>query len=89
VKPAFTIIQKQKLYKWIPESQRFPDLKFNTLRIFIVLMVCYVAYIVPNLGQFINFTGAVAGTLVSFVFPVIFYWKAHQGRVGYFNILAG
>jgi hypothetical protein len=36
-----------------------------------------IAYKLPNLGQFLNFQGALTGTLITFVFPVACFIKTH------------
>jgi hypothetical protein len=45
------------------------------LRAFTAVVCCILAYFLPNLGQFLNFQGALTGTLITFVFPIACFMK--------------
>ena len=69
--PAFKILRLVPLYAKLPET----PVKGIITRAVTAVACCLIAYQVPNLGQFLNFQGALTGTLICFVFPTLGYWK--------------
>lgn len=48
---------------------------FRTL---VVVIVCFFAFLIPNISILITFGGAVLGTIVNIVLPVLFYNRAYN-----------
>jgi len=86
--PTIKILQKTEVYKAIPSPSLFPDFKNKLSRILLGALCCLMAYLVPNLGQFINFQGAATGVLIAFVFPILFYCKTYRGKISYLEYAA-
>jgi len=57
------------------EERTFPHLKDIVTRVSAVVLCTVIAFYVPNIGQFLNFQGALTGTLISFVFPICCFIK--------------
>lgn len=51
---------------------------FFLMRILIVVVIVGIAFLIPNLSILITFGGAVLGTIVNIVIPVIFYNRAYN-----------
>ena len=49
---------------------------FRTL---VVVIVCFFAFLIPNISILITFGGAVLGTIVNILLPVLFYNRAYNG----------
>ena len=79
--PTFKILNMLPLYKNIPENRSYPWLKSFITRVTIAFLCCSLAYFIPNLGQFLNFQGAFGGCLVTFVFPIAFYFKTFGASI--------
>jgi len=79
--PAFKIMNIIPAYKSIPDSDALPGLKSWVTRIVTAFICCSMAYFIPNLGQFLNFQGAFGGSLITFIFPIAFYFKTFQDRI--------
>ncbi len=62
-------------YENIPQSKTYPQLKNVLTRIFVALLCCTLGHTIPNLGQFLNFLGALTGTLITFIFPIVGFLK--------------
>eukprot|EP00347_Sterkiella_histriomuscorum_P009779 403339927 len=73
--PTFKIMNLIPVYKNIPESRTYPWMKSFLTRIAVAFICCTFALVIPNLGQFLNFQGAIGGCLVTFIFPIAFYFK--------------
>lgn len=84
VTPTFKIMRQTtpRLYGIIPESEKYPWMKDVVLRALVGIICCFIAYFVPNLGQFLNLQGALTGTLICFVFPTLCYIKVF----GFYNL---
>ena len=52
--PLFKILRLIPFYDDIPESRKHPRLKEILTRIVLCIFCCTMAYIVPDLGQFLN-----------------------------------
>ena len=48
---------------------------FRTL---VVVLVCFFAFLIPNISILITFAGAVLGTIVNILLPVLFYNRAYN-----------
>ena len=48
---------------------------FRTL---VVIIVCFIAFLIPNISILITFCGAVLGTIVNILLPVLFYNRAYN-----------
>ena len=62
-------------YENIPQSKTYPQLKNLLTRIFLAALCCYLGHSIPNLGQLLNFQGALTGTLITFIFPIAGFLK--------------
>lgn len=79
--PTFKVMNLIPLYKSIPNSENHPGVKSLITRLTVAFLCCSMAYFMPNLGQFLNFQGAVGGILLTFVFPIVFYFKTFGDRI--------
>jgi len=52
---------------------------FFLFRTLIVVIVCFFAFLIPNISILITFGGAVLGTIVNIILPVLFYNRAYSG----------
>jgi len=50
---------------------------FAAFRILVVIVVAAIAFIIPNIHILLTFCGAILGTIVNIVIPVLFYNKAY------------
>ena len=50
-------------------------LKSYLTRIVVCLICCVISHQIPNLGQLLNFQGALTGTMITFLFPIVAYLK--------------
>ena len=66
---AFEIFQKSKFYQNLPFSG-IPKLKQVVSRGIIMMIVAFVASLVPKFGSFLNLNGAFASTISLFILPV-------------------
>ena len=62
-------------YENIPQSKTYPQLKNLVTRIFVAGLCWFLGYSIPNLGQLLNFQGALTGTLITFIFPIAGFLK--------------
>lgn len=51
------------------------------IRITITLMICFLAYAIPRFAVFLNIIGAVAGTSLQFVLPIIMYLQTFKHTI--------
>ena len=51
-------------------------MKFASIRILIVSTLVFFAFLVPNISILLTFGGAVLGTIVNILLPVLFYNRA-------------
>jgi len=51
---------------------------FFLFRTLIVVIVCFFAFLIPNISILITFGGAVLGTIVNIILPVLFYNRAYS-----------
>ena len=68
---------------------KWPDLMEALLRAFTAVVCCATAFFLPNLGQFLNFQGALTGTLITFVFPIACFLKTFGQEVPEKNLCYG
>ncbi|CDW79488.1 brix domain-containing protein 1 [Stylonychia lemnae] len=80
--PTFKVMKLIPIYQQIPESKEHPMLKTFLTRITVAFICCLIAYIVPDLGQLLNFQGAIIATLLTFIFPISFYFKTFSSEIG-------
>ena len=78
--PALKIIEETPLYKSIPTIKAYPELKSVTCRFLLVILCCTLAALIPNIGQFLNLTGSIFGFTLTFLYPIMFYFKAYELR---------
>lgn len=50
---------------------------FFAFRTLVVVLVCAVSFVIPNINILLTFAGAILGTLVNIVLPVVFYNRAY------------
>ena len=83
VTPTFKILNSIPWYHHLPDPSLgpFPRLKTLLTRVLVVVLCCSLAYMIPNLGQFLNFQGSVTGILMTFVLPISVYFKAYGERI--------
>ncbi len=74
--PTFKILDTVPLYKMIPTSIKYPGMKLMISKIVVVVICCTIAFNVRNIGSFLNLQGAVCGFLLTFLYPIIFYFKS-------------
>lgn len=77
ISPAFKILKMNPIYQQIPEG----NLKLFGTRFFIVVLCSTMAYQLPNLGQFLNFQGAIVSTLLTIICPIAFYLKTFGDEI--------
>lgn len=58
----------------------YTPMKGYVMRGMTALACIAIAYRLPNLGQFLNFQGALSGTLMTFIMPVACFIKTHGYR---------
>lgn len=46
-------------------------------RILIVIIICGIAFLIPNINILLTFGGAILGTIVNILLPVLFYNRAY------------
>lgn len=46
-------------------------------RILIVALICGIAFLIPNINILLTFGGAILGTIVNILLPVLFYNRAY------------
>jgi uncharacterized membrane protein YqaE (UPF0057 family) len=51
-------------------------MKFASIRVLIVGSLIFLAFLVPNISILLTFGGAVLGTIVNILLPVLFYNRA-------------
>lgn len=51
-------------------------MKYTSIRILIVATLAFFAFLIPNISILLTFGGAVLGTIVNILIPVIFYNRA-------------
>lgn len=49
---------------------------YFSFRTLVVVIVCFFAFLIPNISILITFGGAVLGTIVNILLPVLFYNRA-------------
>jgi amino acid permease len=52
---------------------------YFSFRTLVVVIVCFFAFLIPNISILITFGGAVLGTIVNILLPVLFYNRAYNG----------
>jgi hypothetical protein len=53
-------------------------MKYTFVRILIVATLTFLAFLVPNISILLTFGGAVLGTIVNILIPVLFYNRAYN-----------
>ena len=48
------------------------------VRTVVVALVCIFAFLIPNLNLLLTLVGAILGTIISVIIPVLFYNRAYQ-----------
>jgi hypothetical protein len=83
VTPTFKILKLILAYERLPDFSVFglKNAKIILTRATIVVLCCSLAYLVPDLGQFLNFQGSITGILMTFVFPIVCYFKTHAAYI--------
>jgi hypothetical protein len=51
-------------------------MKFALIRVLIIATLVFVAFLIPNISILLTFGGAVLGTIVNILVPVLFYNRA-------------
>lgn len=51
---------------------------YLTTRTLVVIITCFFAFMIPNISILITFVGAVLGTIVNILIPVLFYNRAYN-----------
>lgn len=51
---------------------------YFSFRTLVVVIVCFLAFLIPNISILITFGGAVLGTIVNILLPVLFYNRAYS-----------
>ena len=49
-----------------------------TFRTLVVALACICAFLIPNLTILLTLVGAILGTIISIIIPVLFYNRAYQ-----------
>ena len=75
------IIEQSDMYSNLPNLE-WLDIRYYTVRTMYVLFTGILALIIPKIGLFGNFTGAIAGSIVWLIFPIMIYERVFQGQLG-------
>ncbi|KAL4474446.1 hypothetical protein ABPG72_007845 [Tetrahymena utriculariae] len=89
--PTFQILESNlKIHKFIYQ-QRVPDhsnkepcsvvTRRMIVRVSVTLCICFCAYAVPRFAIFLNIIGAVAGTSLQFILPIIMYLQTFKDTI--------
>jgi hypothetical protein len=54
-------------------------IRYFIFRILVVLIIYTISILIPNINIMLTFAGAVLGTLVNIILPVLFYNRAYNG----------
>ena len=78
---AVEIIENLEIYKSLPNSSWFPNLKHIVVRTCIVLFTGFIAIEIPKFDLFLSFLGSFGGTFLCFIFPFLFYNRTFQASI--------
>jgi hypothetical protein len=73
----FDIIEENKFFKSQSDSSFKKSLKVTLSRIFIIISITAISSAIPNFMLFQNLVGSIAGCLLAFIIPPIFYMKVY------------
>jgi amino acid permease len=81
--PVFEIMEKSDTFKkWKGLGrQRYDWAKSFLARTLLVLFTFIVAVSVPKFGLFVNLLGALSGTALAFVMPILIYNELHKDEI--------
>ena len=74
------IIENFDWYQNMPNFESF-DLRYYGIRTLYVILTGVIACIVPKFGLFMNFFGALSGTALCILIPVLIYEKVYKGEI--------
>ncbi|EAS06664.2 transmembrane amino acid transporter protein (macronuclear) [Tetrahymena thermophila SB210] len=94
--PTFQILESnQKIHKFIYQQRAMPDnsnkepcstiARRMVMRVSVTLCICFCAYAVPRFAIFLNIIGAVAGTSLQFILPIIMYLQTFKDTMKTFK----
>lgn len=78
--PCIDIIENTESYKKLPNLSFF-DIRYYTVRTLYVLFTGFVAIYVPRFGRFVDFNGALSGTTICVVFPIVIHETVFKDRL--------